>query len=153
MHAQQQWSINSAGGCFEPEEGTVKTNFWMFGELVTGVEVGEELSSYNGFIPFAILEEHTALGIKEAEVLENLKAYPVPTNDKVQLAFEAKESREMRLELYDLNGQLVHSQDQRMELGNNVLQLNLTSYPEGSYLVRLSSGYETIAITRIMKTQ
>lgn len=148
--AAQQFSINSAGGCFEPEAGTVKTNFWMFGELLTGVDEGE-ITSYNGFIPFAILENFTALGIEEEELIEQLKAYPVPSFGWVDLTLSAKENMEVRKELYDMKGQLLASEDVNLTVGNNYLKLNLSDFPSGNYLLRLTSDQGTMAVTRVMK--
>lgn len=147
----QQFSINSAGGCFEPETGIVKTNFWMFGELLTGANEDGEIANYNGFIPFAILENFTALGIEEQQVLQQLTAYPVPSSGLVKLSLNASENCSVRQELYDMSGQLVESIDVDLLAGDNFLDLNLDKYPTGNYLVRLVGEAGTMALTRVVK--
>lgn len=146
----QQFSVNSAGGCFEPETGIVKTNFWMLGELVTGVSDGE-ITNFSGFIPFAILENYTSLGIEEHEVIEQLRAYPVPSSGLVILNLNADDNCSIKQELYDMNGQLLESTDKDLVQGSNNLELDLDQYPAGNYLVRLVDENGTMALTRVVK--
>jgi len=146
----QQFSINSAGGCFEPETGIVKTNFWMFGEILSGDSDGE-IANYNGFIPFAILENFTALGIEEQEVLQQLSAYPVPSSGLVKLSLNADENCSVKQELYDMNGQLMESTEKELVQGTNYLDLDLDQYPSGNYLVLLVGEKGTMALTRVVK--
>jgi len=147
----QQFTINSAGGCFEPEEGIVKTNFWMFGEFATGVSTDGEITSYNGFIPFAIVEDFVALEIEEQQVILQLNVYPVPTSGIAELYLNSKESQSARLEIYDLNGQLLESETAELVGGENRLQIDLTDYPSGNYLVRLANDNGTLAISKVVK--
>lgn len=69
--------------------------------------------------------------------LTNLRIYPVPARDLVNLVFSGSQSRDYTVQLYSLNGQVLQEKKlQRMQQGT--LQIQRRNLAAGMYLVRIT---------------
>lgn len=65
---------------------------------------------------------------------------PVPAQDRVNVTFSASGNESMTLQLFNVAGQLVHTQEIETTNGLNQLQLDVNAYPDGMYLISLQSA-------------
>lgn len=77
--------------------------------------------------------------------------YPVPCPDVLNIRFDAVESREMTVRLFDLTGKMLESKVARTVAGENLLQLNMNEHPSGAYVIALESAEYRYARTVVKK--
>lgn len=75
----------------------------------------------------------------------NLNIYPNPTSDIVNFVFDKSETG--KIEIYSLEGRLVYSKEFKE---TNQLEASLSNYQDGTYIVRITTGDNTI-IKKIVK--
>jgi len=93
---------------------------------------------------------HTSLQELPAEHLK-IKAFPNPTQDIINLSWEADHSEAIMIDLIDLNGKTLF----RQTIGNttNEKQINLADYPEGIYILKINAiSGKQLSIFKILKT-
>ncbi len=67
-----------------------------------------------------------------------VSAYPNPFAERVSIGFELEKAANVRLNVYDLNGRLVHTiAEQRMGAGSQILEWNAGSVQAGAYFYHL----------------
>jgi len=79
------------------------------------------------------------------ETKDKLLAFPNPTNGNFTLQWQAEETTNARLDIYNVQGQVVYSASSIAELSS----VDLSAQPEGIYLLRLS-GMEIDAKCMLM---
>lgn len=70
----------------------------------------------------------------------DLKVYPNPTTDRATLTLAATANSEGMLQLFDLSGKLLHSRKLESVEMEQPLEIDLTAYPSGCYLLRAVIG-------------
>lgn len=93
-----------------------------------------------------------SLSARDISAVEQLKVYPNPFSDRLQIQFEQKISSINTLNLRDLQGRMVYSENMgRVPSGMQGMQLTLpeTLVP-GMYLLEISNEYNTI-VNRVVK--
>ncbi len=88
------------------------------------------------------VSKETIVGIEEAHDAGFVVAvaYPNPGKDVLNIRTGLKDAR---VEVYDLNGRLMHRQD----ITENVTSINTTSWPAGGYVWRVIVGTSTGSVT------
>lgn len=84
------------------------------------------------------------------EVLEevvSVKAFPNPFKQQTTIQVEGKVYESLEIEIYDVMGRLVHTQQ---AIGTQSLQLERGNLLSGIYVYRLSGGRELINIGKII---
>ncbi len=81
----------------------------------------------------------TALGTNQNE-LNNLSVYPNPTNGNVTVSFQSNATDNVSLALYDVQGRLIRSNVAASVVGNFEYTMNLSDFPTGVYLLKISQG-------------
>lgn len=66
--------------------------------------------------------------------------FPVPVQDALNVRFDAAESREMFVRLFSIDGKLLKTQRYMAVQGENLVQLDMNSYPSGSYVISMEAG-------------
>lgn len=93
------------------------------------------LSSYSAPATFG-----TLLRVRKPEVaLNELSVYPNPASDKVSVKFNFNESKTSTLEVFDLSGRMVYSESIATEVGENIVELDLSSLSSGTYFLKLEN--------------
>lgn len=77
-----------------------------------------------------------------------ISLYPNPARSTVSLQFELKQSQPVRMEIFNLRGQLVHSSSETAKAGIQNFKWNLRDnngkvVGSGIYLCKLSTGSQT----------
>lgn len=82
-----------------------------------------------------------------ASTLSSFDIYPNPFKDFTTVAFTLKQAENVKMEVYNMLGELVSSDDKGgMTPGYNSVELNAENLPSGMYFVKLSAG--TYSITK-----
>jgi hypothetical protein len=78
--------------------------------------------------------------IQEADLLEQFKIFPNPTSDYVNITFSLiQEQAEMQVQLRDVLGRLLFETNINGASGLNALELNVSSFEAGNYILSLQS--------------
>jgi len=75
----------------------------------------------------------------DIDPIQKIKIYPNPARDQVTLSFDAEESMESLIQIFDVNGRAVASQNTLTQLGENKVNLDVANLPNGNYGVRMST--------------
>lgn len=114
---------------------------WTVGEIaVSRHENGLQLAEGFHQVYFDLLVE-----AEELPPDWEVKVYPNPTTDWVRLDFPVEQ--QVDAALYHASGQLLY-QTTQLQAGSS---LDMSTYPEGTYLLRLSDEQQNIHTVRILK--
>ena len=92
-------------------------------------------------VNITVIFEGTASTSENTLTREELKVYPSPATSDIKISFSADKS-DMPLNIFSLNGQLVHQDNTSREVGAiNIVELNVSGWSAGIYLV--NNGKET----------
>ncbi len=112
--------------------------------------------SYSGQnTSLVLVSTRQQVGIKDqAEIPESyviLSNYPNPFNAWTNIVFNLPASNDVRLDIYNLSGQLVESfREGYLEAGQHSIVWAAADYPSGIYLYKLSFGEREIANKMIL---
>ena len=111
--------------------------------------------SYNGSYDFdeetRAADVMTVVGVEEQVEQTTFNVYPNPVENVAWVDLSLAGNEEVRLDVVNLLGQRVMSQDLgTMSAGNNRMQLDLGGVESGIYLVTLTAG-DTISTMRVTK--
>jgi hypothetical protein len=70
----------------------------------------------------------------------SMEAYPNPVKGKLEIVFNSNTESNVRLEIYDILGRSVFNKGLQFRNGSNYLDLNMSEYTPGTYIVRVSSA-------------
>jgi PKD repeat protein len=85
-------------------------------------------------------------GTNDVEVLQQLKLYPNPVKNELNLSFTAPAAGDYQIQIFSLEGKLLQQRRENMLIGNNVLQLPTDQLSAGMYLLRLQSEGQTTSL-------
>jgi len=90
--------------------------------------------------------ERFSLGVLIDGILENIaafsnvKSYPNPTSDYINVEFKSVMSENISVKLFSLAGQLMIDEKLMISTGMNTFRVNLESIPKGTYILNLQGG-------------
>ncbi|MEZ5198662.1 MAG: T9SS type A sorting domain-containing protein [Bacteroidales bacterium] len=92
----------------------------------------------------------TTLGVDEKEpaLLTDVVVYPNPASDFVYLKIGKFEAAEINMTLFDLLGKPIN--DYRFNGSDDVVMIDVSTFPEGLYFIKLTIGNQNI-VKRIVK--
>ena len=74
-----------------------------------------------------------------------LSISPNPTNQRTNIRVSLEEKENVRLEVYDIRGQLISViVDQKLDNGTHDYEWDATGYPAGTYVVKLTTKEHSI---------
>ncbi len=87
------------------------------------------------------------VGIMETDALKvTLNCYPNPASSQASIVFNLQSSSPVRIEVSDVTGRLLDQmKEQNFQSGRNNIQVNVESYSDGIYFVRLITPHQTIS--------
>jgi len=89
----------------------------------------------------------TPIALEElSQVDSKIKIYPNPTESKINIKFSNPVNEELLIELMDVKGKIIYSKE---VLNSTILQLDLSSYTKGVYLVRVK-GKNIIHVEKVI---
>lgn len=87
----------------------------------------------------------TILGVEEVEALTSFSLFPNPTADKLQLNFDLVSSERITIDLLNVTGQLIQTDDfGKMSAGFNRLSLETNQLAAGFYIMSMRIGDERL---------
>lgn len=102
----------------------------------------------------AIEEESTSEESLESELdeLDGDILYPNPVSDgKVNLNLELKDSSEINISIYDMNGKQYLTFNDKMDAGTQTVTLNVSGLSPGYYVTKVNDGISTKSFSLIIK--
>ena len=111
------------------------------GIIVPGQGTGFTLNIFNA----------NALGVEDVELIDDITIVPNPVNGPFELVLESKESVSGTVEIIDLTGRVLSSEELRIQSGANRISMDSAALNAGTYLIRLTYGDK--AIVRTLVTQ
>ena len=110
-----------------------------FFEIKSGPDAGAFGSFSNA--PRIRLDFDPTVSIQDEEFNEsNLVLYPNPASENANLEFELSNKSEVRIDVVDITGKQVYSENMNtLNSGNQKVQINTSNFNEGVYFVTLSS--------------
>lgn len=73
-------------------------------------------------------------------VVTNLNVYPNPTSENCTISIDAKDSQLTAIQVYDMQGKLIHSENKMIVAGSNLMDLNMSNYEKGLYTIILDAN-------------
>jgi hypothetical protein len=135
--------ISTTGDYFK---NTTNSLSWTLGECIT------ETFSTSGYKFTQGFQQSTYIVTSANEPTipsVSIKVYPNPTSDKINISMrnERQGKLEYLIELYDLLGRKQYTG----RFTNNLIELNMLSYPAGAYLLKISNGNQALQNFKIQK--
>lgn len=126
----------------ESDDGLVLWNFFDDYLENTGVESRD--------VPFPVFKVLTggASIIPDVEMNLEFRVFPNPVNDKITVEFNKEYSGQLIIELLNVDGKILINET--IEDGMKTRELDLSSYPEGTYFVRVGSN-DISGVRKILK--
>ncbi|MBL4715150.1 MAG: PKD domain-containing protein, partial [Bacteroidia bacterium] len=84
-----------------------------------------------------------AIGIEDVHRVDKIQLYPNPSSGVVNLKLENKSTEKLRYTIYNSLGQKILIEEEISSLGN-IIQLDLSSLPEGIYYFKLEKNKELV---------
>lgn len=149
VHAQSLTpEVQASSGDFYTGGGV--TLSWTLGETVT-----ETYSSPSNIVTQGFQQpDVTVTKVEEATAGVNVVVFPNPTAGQLSVELTSVASRKMQLELVDINGRLLHSQQAEVPAGVQTLTMDIASLAAGQYMLRVKdTGKKTESVYRIQKNK
>lgn len=120
--------LSSAGRTFQ---GTSAQIDWTLGEIAITT-----LQTHDQQITQGFHQPHYTLTNELPKKVGQIKVFPNPTQDVLQVEMLFIQDRHVHIQLYDISGRLLWT---REVSGQSILQeVNLSTYPSGNYLLCFS---------------
>ena len=127
----------------------------VFVTIYTNDCYGFELPPQNDTVSFYYLDVQFATGeesLQSSQLFAMGDCYPNPSSSQVSLPFYLKKSGDVNFSVMDLQGKLIYDKNLHARAGYNVEQIDVSSLPEASYLVRLTfEGTELFTRLQVAK--
>ncbi len=139
--ANAQVSINTTGGDASGNDGTVA---YSIGQLFYSTN-----NSASGTISQGVQQPYEifSLGIDANKQNISLSIYPNPTADLLQLRLNDNNSGEITYQLFDMKGQLIHSE----AVKNNQAYVDMRELPSASYVLHVTNANNLVQSFKILK--
>lgn len=79
-------------------------------------------------------------GIPDEEGMSTLNVYPNPTSDIINIDLESTIGVASKVSLYNLMGQIIHTEDILVSKGTNTVRLSTDNIQSGTYMVKITLG-------------
>lgn len=104
---------------------------WTLGEPATATLDNSSNMLSQGFHQPTIV----VTAIADAAILNDVKVFPNPTIDVVQIQFTTNQKNTL-VELYSLEGKLL----EKHSVNSQTVEMNLSTYPAGTYFLRINNS-------------
>ena len=94
------------------------------------------------------------IGVAEKEeLISNISVYPLPAKQTANIEINVKESAKYTIDVLDLTGRVVANViNETLTAGNHVKEVNVSTFTNGVYFIRVNAGAET-AVKRLIVTK
>ncbi len=88
--------------------------------------------------------------VRGERVFDIVSVYPIPVSSVVNINFTTKAEGSSTIQIHNVAGKLITTQDVDTQGGINKVSLNVASYPVGTYFITIKNG-EEVATTKFVK--
>ena len=103
----------------------------------------------NAYIDNIRFSQH-GVDVEEHDIIEDLGVFPNPTKGTFSVKFNSNENQEVKLDIYNVLGSKVMSENKLMTNGLNQVDVNISNETKGIYFVKLTTANKT-HVARIIK--
>jgi len=143
MLLEAQNSISASGGNASGSTGTVSFS--------VGQVVYTEYTGTNGSVAQGVQQPYeisVVTGIEEAsDISLEIVVYPNPATDFIMLKIENYEAKNLRYQLYDLNGSLLREN----KIVGNETSIVMSNYMSATYFLKVTDNTKLIKSFKIIK--
>lgn len=86
--------------------------------------------------------EVTDTNIEDLTFVNALNVFPIPANDILNIVFDLASNHNITIEVTDVTGKVLNTQNNNYNKGNNAVQINTTDLANGLYVVTFKSNNE-----------
>ncbi|MDR0969189.1 MAG: agmatine deiminase family protein [Lentimicrobiaceae bacterium] len=83
------------------------------------------------------------ISLPEPDAKIAYKLYPNPFEETVRFELQLESKQMVTIELFNVQGQQVHSMQQQLEAGNNTMNLDMSRFRQSIYFCRIVAGNKT----------
>lgn len=76
--------------------------------------------------------------------------YPNPASTTLTVEMISSENKLMTYQIIDLTGRIIKSQEQNVELGRNIIEINVDDIESGIYMIRLNDNNKTLSNSKFI---
>jgi len=87
---------------------------------------------------FDVSYDTIMVNVVECKIPTNFKVYPVPTSDIVNFEFNYPISRDMQIDLFDVNGKLINKYNVPQDFESKIVTIDLRTLASGVYIYQIS---------------
>ena len=98
-----------------------------------------------------VIDECGTASINPVEDEIALSISPNPTNDNMNVVFDADASENATVSVYGLSGELITTSNHQLVTGKNSIELDLSSIEAGMYLLKIETATSSSKMTSIVK--
>ena len=80
------------------------------------------------------------LSIGEVNALVDLRIFPTPAQNNMNLSFDLLQQEDLTVRIYDLSGKMILSQRLNNAIGHQIMQIDVKGLAEGSYLLDIQGN-------------
>jgi PKD repeat protein len=122
----------------------------------TGTGGNVKVTATNGCGVSNLRSQNFAASCKEeseglSTVINHLSVYPNPAHENITVSLYLKKAADLTLELKDITGRIVVSQNKAFIEGLNVYDMSLAQFAKGIYLLDVKSGDESTKIKVVIE--
>lgn len=142
---------DSLDGSFTPTQiiNMNTAGFYTFGVQVTYDSLMYTIKDVGGFVVgkfIVVTDTLSTTGINDHVAnVNNMVAYPNPSNGNITVKFDTQAEKQ-EVQIYDIMGRLVMSNDEDRERGINKVEIDLTTQAKGLYFVRVDKKVMKITV-------
>jgi hypothetical protein len=140
--AQGQQVVSVTGGDTTENEGSVSYSIGQIAYMSQSESDGSVIQGIQQ--PYEIL---VVTGMGEKSVTMDYSVYPNPAAGVLQLKIENKREKELRYQLYNMNGKLVQSK----KITNSKISISLRDLPSAVYFLRVMERKDEITLLKTFK--
>ena len=109
--------------------------------VVLNMALGDDYSAINSFVPSFLINVNPFVEVEEVDVLSNLVVAPNPATTQASFSFYNFDAKELNLQVFDLLGNIVYSENiEGLLASEQTITLNTSSFNNGVYVYTLSSN-------------
>lgn len=123
--------VQASSGDFYTGAGV--TLSWTLGEAASETYSNASNSLTQGFQQ----PEMTITKVEETNAGVSVNVFPNPSAHQLNVELTLAASSSIELELFDINGRLIHTQKANVDAGKQILSMNIVSLAAGQYVLRV----------------
>ena len=93
----------------------------------------------NAYIDNVKFMKNSDIGIDESNLNDNIKVYPNPVTDQLNVNFFANAAQQINVEVLDLQGKMIQQRQSDAAIGQNHYKFDMSNAPSGIYFIRITT--------------